>query len=67
MKDLTQDISRWKKIAINYFKIFSCWQVVGGVIPKQDYAFLESIGVSHIFGPGRGRFMMWLDLLELLW
>ncbi len=26
--------------------------VVGGVIPQQDYAFLESAGVSGIFGPG---------------
>lgn len=26
--------------------------VVGGVIPQQDYAFLENAGVSGIFGPG---------------
>lgn len=26
--------------------------VVGGVIPKQDYAFLEALGVKGIFGPG---------------
>ncbi len=26
--------------------------VAGGVIPKQDYPFLESIGVKGIFGPG---------------
>ncbi|PKH62387.1 methylmalonyl-CoA mutase [Shewanella sp. Choline-02u-19] len=26
--------------------------VVGGVIPKQDYKFLEDIGVKGIFGPG---------------
>lgn len=26
--------------------------VVGGVIPKQDYSFLEGIGVKGIFGPG---------------
>jgi len=25
---------------------------VGGVVPKQDYAFLESTGVKGIFGPG---------------
>ena len=26
--------------------------VVGGVIPAQDYAFLEKAGVAAIFGPG---------------
>ena len=26
--------------------------IVGGVIPKQDYAFLEQLGVQGIFGPG---------------
>lgn len=26
--------------------------IVGGVIPKQDYEFLESLGVAGIFGPG---------------
>ena len=26
--------------------------VVGGVIPQQDYAFLEEAGVAGIFGPG---------------
>jgi methylmalonyl-CoA mutase len=26
--------------------------IVGGVIPAQDYAFLESAGVAAIFGPG---------------
>ena len=26
--------------------------VAGGVIPKQDYEFLESVGVKGIFGPG---------------
>ncbi len=26
--------------------------VVGGVIPKQDYDFLEKVGVKGIFGPG---------------
>ena len=26
--------------------------VVGGVIPKKDYAFLEEVGVIGIFGPG---------------
>ncbi len=26
--------------------------VVGGVIPAQDYAFLEEAGVAAIFGPG---------------
>ena len=26
--------------------------VVGGVIPKQDYDFLEKAGVKGIFGPG---------------
>ena len=26
--------------------------VAGGVIPKQDYAFLEELGVKGIFGPG---------------
>ena len=26
--------------------------VAGGVIPKQDYAYLENTGVMGIFGPG---------------
>jgi methylmalonyl-CoA mutase len=26
--------------------------IVGGVIPSQDYAFLEKAGVAAIFGPG---------------
>jgi len=26
--------------------------IVGGVIPQQDYAFLQSAGVAAIFGPG---------------
>ena len=26
--------------------------IIGGVIPKQDYGFLEQIGVKGIFGPG---------------
>ena len=26
--------------------------IAGGVIPKQDYAFLEAAGVKGIFGPG---------------
>ena len=26
--------------------------VIGGVIPKQDYSFLEKVGVKGIFGPG---------------
>jgi methylmalonyl-CoA mutase len=26
--------------------------IVGGVIPQQDYAFLQNAGVAAIFGPG---------------
>jgi methylmalonyl-CoA mutase len=26
--------------------------VVGGVVPQQDYAFLEKAGVAAVFGPG---------------
>ena len=26
--------------------------IAGGVIPQQDYAFLEEKGVALIFGPG---------------
>jgi methylmalonyl-CoA mutase len=26
--------------------------IIGGVIPKQDYSFLEQLGVKGIFGPG---------------
>ena len=26
--------------------------IIGGVIPKQDYGFLEQVGVKGIFGPG---------------
>jgi methylmalonyl-CoA mutase len=26
--------------------------VVGGVVPQQDYAFLQDAGVAAVFGPG---------------
>jgi methylmalonyl-CoA mutase len=26
--------------------------IIGGVIPKQDYGYLEQVGVKGIFGPG---------------
>ena len=26
--------------------------VAGGVIPKQDYEFLQTAGVTAVFGPG---------------
>ncbi|MBT4161065.1 MAG: methylmalonyl-CoA mutase, partial [Gammaproteobacteria bacterium] len=26
--------------------------IIGGVIPKQDYGFLEQVGVKGVFGPG---------------
>ena len=40
--------------------------VVGGVIPKQDYAFLEDAGVVGIFGPGTNISVAATEILTLL-
>ena len=40
--------------------------VVGGVIPKQDYAFLFEAGVSGVFGPGSRISEAAIEILELL-
>ena len=40
--------------------------VCGGVIPKQDYDFLYSAGVSGIFGPGTVIAKAAIDILETL-
>lgn len=40
--------------------------VAGGVIPKQDYAFLKDAGVAAIFGPGTVISEAALDLLNKL-
>lgn len=40
--------------------------VVGGVIPKQDYHFLEEAGVVGIFGPGTNISVAATEILTLL-
>ncbi len=40
--------------------------VVGGVIPKQDYEFLNSVGVLGIFGPGTKIATAAIDILNNL-
>ncbi|MBI1267320.1 MAG: methylmalonyl-CoA mutase [Cryomorphaceae bacterium] len=40
--------------------------VVGGVIPKQDYRFLEDAGVVGIFGPGTNISVAATEILTLL-
>ena len=40
--------------------------VVGGVIPKKDYNFLFSMGVSEIFGPGSNIGKAAVSILNLL-
>ena len=37
---------------------------VGGVIPKQDYAFLDDAGVKGIYGPGTPIPVSAKDVLE---
>ncbi|UWX55227.1 cobalamin-dependent protein [Maribacter litopenaei] len=40
--------------------------VVGGVIPKQDYAFLKEKGVTAIYGPGTKISEAAIEVLEML-
>ncbi|MFM1931894.1 MAG: hypothetical protein RL226_1197 [Bacteroidota bacterium] len=40
--------------------------VVGGVIPKKDYAYLENAGVVGIFGPGTNISVAAAEILDLL-
>lgn len=40
--------------------------VVGGVVPKQDYAFLQKAGVGSIFGPGTVIPEAVLEIIEAL-
>lgn len=40
--------------------------VVGGVIPRQDYDFLNEAGVIGIFGPGTSISLAAIDILEKL-
>ncbi len=40
--------------------------VVGGVIPHQDYTFLEQAGVKAIFGPGTNITTCCQKILEIL-
>jgi methylmalonyl-CoA mutase len=40
--------------------------ICGGVIPKQDYAFLQEAGVKAIFGPGTNIPDAARDILEIL-
>jgi methylmalonyl-CoA mutase len=40
--------------------------VVGGVIPRKDYAFLFEAGVAAVFGPGTKISNAAIDILELL-
>ncbi len=40
--------------------------VCGGVIPRDDYAFLNAAGVASIFGPGTNVLNAMKDILDLL-
>jgi methylmalonyl-CoA mutase len=40
--------------------------VAGGVIPKQDYAFLYEAGVLGIFGPGTNISKAAIEILNIL-
>lgn len=40
--------------------------IVGGVIPKQDYAFLKEAGATAVFGPGTKISDAAIQILELL-
>jgi methylmalonyl-CoA mutase len=40
--------------------------VAGGVIPKQDYSFLEEAGVAGIYGPGTKIALAAQELLDIL-
>ena len=40
--------------------------IVGGVIPEQDYAFLEKVGVCAVFGPGTSIPECALKIIEQL-
>ncbi|MDO1513163.1 methylmalonyl-CoA mutase [Maribacter confluentis] len=40
--------------------------IVGGVIPRQDYAFLEQAGATAVFGPGTKISEAAIQLLKLL-
>ena len=40
--------------------------VVGGVIPPQDYAFLQDAGVSAVFGPGTNILESAGEVLDLI-
>ena len=40
--------------------------ICGGVIPQQDYAFLEKAGVKAIFGPGTNIPEAAQDILKLI-
>ena len=40
--------------------------IVGGVVPKQDYAFLKKAGATAIFGPGTKISDAAIQILELL-
>ena len=40
--------------------------IVGGVVPKQDHAFLKEVGATSIFGPGTKISDTAIEILELL-
>jgi methylmalonyl-CoA mutase len=40
--------------------------IAGGVIPAQDYEFLQKVGTAAIFGPGTNIVEAAADLLRLL-
>jgi len=48
------------------FKNENIMIIVGGVIPKKDYAFLYNKGVSGIFGPGSNIGESAISILDLL-
>ena len=41
--------------------------ICGGVIPQQDYDFLQKAGVKAIFGPGTNIPDAARDILRLIW
>ena len=40
--------------------------IAGGIIPQQDYAYLEKQGVKKIFGPGTIVSKAAIDILHIL-
>ena len=50
-----------KKVEADSIKV-----ICGGVIPPQDYEFLENIGVTKVFGPGTSIPKAAIEIIRLL-